>query len=530
MAAKRPSRVARSLFGFTGRLLQSAGFALASPLMAWARPRAGIFIPRSAAAGNEPWSCRVRNDLMRSTRGRGQAARIAAGLSRQSGTGKGATSSQRLASRARREALMKFTRPARLAMGTVLVAAMAAVAMPPTAEAYRGGGFRGGFHRGGFRTGGFHRGGFRSGGFWHNANRRLNATAGRPAPSHGHGPVATRMSSSVSHGGFDRGGSGHGFHRFGVFGWVGPLFWPYAYNDIYCTVFWGYWGYGCADPNWSVADGDPFWGYGYGDVEGALFSPFTFDDLAPYLPNGPSSVRRARTKDASPDDAIAQMCGEDTREIAGWPIDRIVELVTPDDRQRAALEDLSSASVKAAQIIKSGCPTSVAFTATGRLEAMEQRIEAMEQAVDAVRRPLDAFYDSLTDEQKAKFNASSPSPPGLGKTARQRGTAQSCTAAAGATPWPEARIEAALQPNAQQQTKLKALQNAAAQAAELLAASCPAQPPATPSARLEAVSKRLEVMLTAVKNVRRALDGLYDGLSDQQKAQFNRIGQSVRQS
>jgi hypothetical protein len=92
--------------------------------------------------------------------------------------------------------------------------------------------------------------------------------------------------------------------------------------------------------------------------------------------------------------------------------------------------------------------------------------------------------------------------------------------------WPEARIDAALHPTEAQQTKLKALQTATAQAAQQLAAACPAELPATPPARLAAVSKRLHAMLTAVKSVRGALDDLYAGLSDEQKAQFNQIGQS----
>jgi len=40
------------------------------------------------------------------------------------------------------------------------------------------------------------------------------------------------------------------------------------------------------------------------------------------------------------------------------------------------------------------------------------------------------------------------------------------------------------------------------------------------------VAKRLDVMLTAVKSVRSALNDFYDTLSDEQKAQFNAIGRS----
>jgi hypothetical protein len=351
----------------------------------------------------------------------------------------------------------------------------------------------------------------------------LNHTLSNRTLSHAH-PFATRTVSSFSHRGFVHGAFLHGFHRFGVFGWVGPLFWPYAFSDIYCSIFWGYWGYGCADPYWSLAYGDPFWAYGYDDIYGGLFSPFAFADLAPYLPNGPSSVREARSKRVAPTGAIAQMCGDDTKEVAGWPIDRIQQLVSPDDQQRKALDDLADASVKAAQIIKSGCPTSVAFTSSGRLAAMQQRVEAMAQAVESVRGPLDTFYRSLTEEQKAKFNTVNQPSPAQEKYGRHRTAAQSCTSAA--AQWPGERIEAVLQPTEAQQAKLKALQNAAAQAAEQLAASCPTDIPATPTARLAAVAKRLDVMLAAVKNVRRALDDFYADLSDEQKAQFNLLGQA----
>jgi len=389
------------------------------------------------------------------------------------------------------------------------------------------GGMRlGGGHIGGLRTGGLHPGGL-SRQALHPGNQTLQG--GRSfANLHGlsrtHGMLATRVGPGFSrrafmHDGFRHDGFRH-FRRFAVFGWVGPLFWPYAYSDIYCDVFWGYWGYGCADPYWSIAYGNPFWDYGYGDIYGGLFSPFAFNDLTGYLPAG----RRTRSNGTTPSTALAQMCGDDTKEVAGWPIDRIQQLVSPDDQQRMALDDLASASMNAAQIIKTACPASVAFTPTGRLAAMQQRIEAMEQAIDVVRGPLEKFYGALTDEQKAKLNSANQAP--AQQKGRPRGLAQNCATANATFQWPEARIEAAVRPNEAQQAKLKALQSAATQAADQLAASCPSELPTTPPARLTAVSKRLEVMRGAVKDVRGALDDLYGDLSDEQKAQFNRIGQS----
>jgi hypothetical protein len=46
----------------------------------------------------------------------------------------------------------------------------------------------------------------------------------------------------------------------------------------------------------------------------------------------------------------------------------------------------------------------------------------------------------------------------------------------------------------------------------------------TPPARLASVSKRLDVMLQAVKDVRAALEDFYATLDDEQKAQFEAIG------
>ena len=86
-------------------------------------------------------------------------------------------------------------------------------------------------------------------------------------------------------------------------------------------------------------------------------------------------------------------------------------------------------------------------------------------------------------------------------------------------------IEARLQPNDTQRTALKALQEASSRAADKLKAACQPDDPATPPARLAAIGRRLDTMLEAVKLVRAALEDFYATLSDEQKAQFEAIGQ-----
>jgi hypothetical protein len=307
----------------------------------------------------------------------------------------------------------------------------------------------------------------------------------------------------------------------GGYGWYGPVFWPFAYDILFVDLFWP-WAYDY-----------PFWAYGYPDIYGGLFWPYGYDDLAGYLPPGPGPVvyggggpavrgayargSRTESRQAEVTGQINQSCGEDSKEVAGWPIDRIEQVVTPTADQRTLLDDLSNASLRAAQAIKEACPTSVAFAPTGRLDAMQKRIGGMVQAIDIVAPPVDKFYNSLTEEQKARLNAAGD------QTGKNRSLAD-CGAVSSATQWPGERIEKAVRPDGAQQAKLDALKTAMASAADQLSKSCPSSLPATPPARLSAISMRLNTMLDSVKSVRGALDDFYNSLSDEQKAQFNLIG------
>jgi hypothetical protein len=310
-------------------------------------------------------------------------------------------------------------------------------------------------------------------------------------------------------------------HGNGGYGWVGPLYWPFAYYDMYDYAMWG-------DGN-----DDSFWGYGYGDIYAGIFAPYGYDDLTGYLPQyasgNPSDVGQTTPAAGAPtaaSDQLTQMCGADSRDIAGLPIDQFQQAIQPTDEQRAALDDLANASVKAAQGIKAACPTDIALTAPSRLAAMQRRIEAMIVAVEIMQPPLEKFYGLLSDEQKARLTA-------LGKDQRQNQTTektagsltQSCGAAQpGVMEWPTADIDAAVRPTEAQRASLTALQNATTQAADLLKASCLSDHPLTPPARLAAVGKRLAVMLQAVKMVSAALNDFYATLSDEQKAKFEAIG------
>ena len=444
--------------------------------------------------------------------------------------------------------------------GALVAAAAAIVALALPASVAARGGHGGGGHGGGGHGGGGHGGGGHGGahvghiGVGHVGGSHLGGVHFAHSFSHGinHGRTigglryghlsragrlgagshltrasfATRANARIStpaslaHGSFAARGarwSGRADwwrHRRGFFfGWAGPLFWPYFAGDLWSDIFWD------GGPDYYY---DPFWAYGYGDIYGALFSPYGYGGLAGWAPAPPlrtgSIARNAPSGPANPPTQWSAMCGGDTA-VVDLPIDRISAAVAPNDQQRAALDALANASVQAAQLIKSACPSDVAYTPTGRLAAMEHRVQAMVQAVALIRDPLDKFYDSLTDEQKARLNGLN-----LGDASAPRATASTCGPNAAAIPtWPQAQIEKAVQPTEAQQPLLAKLKDASVQAADMLKAACPSAAPATPPARLAAVAKRLDALLDAIKLVHAALNDFYGSLSDEQKAQFNGI-------
>ena len=295
-------------------------------------------------------------------------------------------------------------------------------------------------------------------------------------------------------------------HGDGGYGWVGPLFWPFAIYDIYDYTIWG--------------DGIGFWDYGYPDIYAAIFTPYGHDDLAAYTGPRPFGPRHRRVP------PLQQLC-DDSREIAGLPIDQIRQAVQPNEAQSAALDDLANALISAAQMIRGACPAQTAFTAPDRLALMQQRIGAMSKAALAVEQPLGKFYDLLDDEQEARLNAIAED---RRKMSAANGTteapAQGCGAALpAALQWPADEIEAKLHPNDAQRAALEMLREANARAADILNNACQPEDATTLPTRLDAVEGRLDAMQQAVNLVSAALEDFYATLSDEQKAQFEAIGQ-----
>jgi hypothetical protein len=304
-------------------------------------------------------------------------------------------------------------------------------------------------------------------------------------------------------------------------GWIGPVFWPYAYDDFFDYVFWPY-AY------------DDFWPYAYDDVYYGIYGPYAYSGpLAPVDPAVGSSThelaqtkeetvrQRARTDGGT--QRAAEVCGNKASELTDWPIERISQVVQPTDAQLAVLDELKTESAKAVDLLKGTCPNDLPSTPTGRLSAMQTRIETMLAAVKTVRPALDQFYQSLSDEQKARFNAVAPAQDSASGKDQRNFIAICNERAPGVTDLPIDRIATAVQPNEPQRAALEALREASTKAAASLKADCPNYQVLTPVGRTAAMEERLAATLKAVKTVEPVLTIFYDILSDEQKARFNAL-------
>src|SRR6516165_530268 len=299
-----------------------------------------------------------------------------------------------------------------------------------------------------------------------------------------------------------------------VIGWVGPLFWPYAYDDFVDYTFYPY-AY------------DTFWPYAYDDFYDGMFGAYAAGYGGTYASVGPLRGSRygavsGREGPRGGRSVGADLCSGETAGLTDWPIERIAQTVEPNDTQRAVLDELKAATAQALDILKAACPTALPSTPTGRIEAMHQRLDAMLQAVRTVRPVVEKFYQSLNDEQKARFNALGPDDSDQQQA--QRNLTQVCgERASGIASLPLERIERAVQPDGAQRSALKDLQDATSEAINLLSLDCPTYRALTPVGRLQAMEQRLDAMLRAVQTVEPALAKFYGSLGDEQKERFNRL-------
>jgi hypothetical protein len=228
---------------------------------------------------------------------------------------------------------------------------------------------------------------------------------------------------------------------------------------------------------------------------------------------------------------VQALCKQPGSGITAWPFADIEQKVGLNGDQRQLLGDVRKASQDAAAVFKASCPQENAFPLTppGRLSAMTARLDATLQAVQTVRPPLEKFYESLSDEQKERFNEIGPKKAATNAEASEASkAAEMCKQPKqGLANLPIEKIEDAINPTDAQETELNRLQDATTQAVSIMQAACPDETPITPPGRLDVMEKRLQAMIDAAKTVKPTLESFYASLTSEQKARFNRIGQQL---
>ncbi|MGH6663581.1 MAG: Spy/CpxP family protein refolding chaperone, partial [Pseudolabrys sp.] len=298
----------------------------------------------------------------------------------------------------------------------------------------------------------------------------------------------------------------------------GPVFWPYAYSDIFDYAFWpgGY--------------DDGYWDYAYDDFFDGLFWG-QYGPPEDYAYAGSAAPRASRVSYA----AVQELCTQPGTGITAWPFVDIEKKVGLNADQKALLGDVRKAAADAAATFKASCPSEDAFPLTppGRLTAMTARLQGTLDAVKIVRPALEKFYASLSDEQKERFNDLGPKHVANNAEARAAlpPNDKSCSEPKpGLSTLPIEKIADVVQPTGDQQAGLKQLQDATTKAVSVLQAACPEEVPLTPPGRLAAMETRLQAMVEAAKTVKPALDSFYASLSNEQKARFDRIGRELAQN
>jgi hypothetical protein len=125
----------------------------------------------------------------------------------------------------------------------------------------------------------------------------------------------------------------------------------------------------------------------------------------------PKATRTANRQRPKQQPDLAQSCAGSPKPITALPIKQMQQVLRPNDAQQAALDELNNATIQAASVLKENCSQDAQnqpISPPARLAAMEARLNTLLKAVDTVQPAMAKFYNSLTDEQKARFDRLGP--------------------------------------------------------------------------------------------------------------------------
>jgi hypothetical protein len=290
---------------------------------------------------------------------------------------------------------------------------------------------------------------------------------------------------------------------------VGPIGWPSAYEDVLGFTFWP--------------------GRYVGQVRAHGFDVITAAMTG--SARGPELARTATTGAAVQSDSnisSVSACNENADVRTDWPASQIEQTTQLNAAQRDALGKLKTALAESIKTIKAACRDVSALPPTERIKASVQELWAVRDAGIYIRAPLKAFYQTLTDAQKAglawKQPADNPRQAGKAASSGMARQYQACAA-----PSLEAserllgQIEQDVRPSNEQNASMQALRKTSSDMAKLLTAPCAQPIPADPVARLDAANDQLSSMSLAATSMEIALDSFSAQLDAEQKAKFDSL-------
>jgi hypothetical protein len=339
----------------------------------------------------------------------------------------------------------------------------------------------------------------------------------RPAPPRFHaGPNGVFASLPFTRPGSPGRELGEPGRRGGFIAWYGPVFWPYASEDLFEYLLW---------PSDDADYDGPFWVNAYAAVVDPALRAATAS-ARPRAPEGPfRSAGRSRAGArglAGQSREFAEICGG--RTPTGWPAERLSRTLNPTAGQDVPLRAFKAATAAAAKVLDNACTNEMPTSSVHRLDAMERRLDAMRQAMTIIRPALDRLYGALSDAQKARLEAVEA--PDLVAVANDAIDPASTALICGPSPPPLSPPEP--QPNPLQVPALQALNEALSRAVERLRAACPTPTPQTLPERLTALETRLSAMLAAVRIERPALAAFSDALSREPKSHADEVTPTLR--
>jgi hypothetical protein len=207
-------------------------------------------------------------------------------------------------------------------------------------------------------------------------------------------------------------------------------------------------------------------------------------------------------------------------------VKRVSDEVSPNADQMQLLQKLGGALGAASGYLAKSCPDQIPAQPIARLKLIESQLEELAMAIDIARPPLQDFEQSLTADQRSKFEKAAPPPSD--RRIQINTAIPTCGGLPTAIDWSIDQIQRQVQPTDAQHDDLAALQQSFAKAASDLETHCPTSTPPTALGRLETMQSRLDATWRAALSIQVALADFETKLSDEQKGRLDNMNFAAR--